>query len=139
MEHACSNVIMIRPLNAVPSLAPETPRTTVLSAAAALLAVDAAIQIQLANQIIAKRLSVRDAEALVTRTTKEPTNKLTTKQSNQSRDVTRLEETLSDQLGTKVSLKVASKGRGQLIIDFHGWDHCSSLIEKLNLKEDIDA
>ena len=107
--------------------------------ARALLAVDAAIQIQLANQIIAKRLSVRDAEALVTRTTKESTNKPTTKQSHQSRDVTRLEETLSDQLGTKVSLKVASKGRGQLIIDFHGWDHCSALIEKLNLKEDIDA
>ena len=107
--------------------------------ARALLAVDAAIQIQLANQIIAKRLSVRDAEALVTRTIKEPATKPTTRQSSQSRDVTRLEETLSDQLGTKVSLKVASKGRGQLIIDFHGWDHCSSLIEKLNLKEEIDA
>jgi ParB family chromosome partitioning protein len=107
--------------------------------ARALLAVDAAIQIQLANQIIAKRLSVRDAEALVTRTTKEPVNKTTAKPTSQSRDVTRLEETLSDQLGTQVSLKVASKGRGQLIIDFHGWDHCSSLIEKLNLKEDIDA
>jgi ParB family chromosome partitioning protein len=107
--------------------------------ARALLAVDAAIQIQLANQIIAKRLSVRDAEALVTRTTKEPGNKTKAKPTSQSRDVTRLEETLSDQLGTKVSLKVASKGRGQLIIDFHGWDHCSSLIEKLNLKEDIDA
>jgi len=107
--------------------------------ARALLAVEAAIQIQLANQIIAKRLSVRDAEALVTRTSKEPTSKATAKQTSQSRDVTRLEETLSDQLGTKVSLKVASKGRGQLIIDFHGWDHCSSLIEKLNLKEEIDA
>lgn len=107
--------------------------------ARALLAVEAAIQIQLANQIIAKRLSVRDAEALVTRTGKEPANKITAKQTSQSRDVSRLEETLSDQLGTKVSLKVASKGRGQLIIDFHGWDHCSSLIEKLNLKEEIDA
>jgi ParB family chromosome partitioning protein len=107
--------------------------------ARALLAVEAAIQIQLANQIIAKRLSVRDAEALVTRTGKEPANKTTAKQTNQSRDVTRLEESLSDQLGTEVSLKVASKGRGQLIIDFHGWDHCSSLIEKLNLKEEIDA
>jgi ParB family chromosome partitioning protein len=107
--------------------------------ARALLAVEAAIQIQLANQIIAKRLSVRDAEALVTRTGKESVNKTTTKQTSQSRDVTRLEETLSDQLGTKVSLKIASKGRGQLIIDFHGWDHCSSLIEKLNLKEEIDA
>ena len=107
--------------------------------ARALLAVDAAIQIQLANQIIAKRLSVRDAEALVTRTIKEPVTKATAKQTSQSRDVTRLEDTLSDQLGTKVSLKLASKGRGQLIIDFHGWEHCSSLIEKLNLKEDIDA
>ena len=107
--------------------------------ARALLAVDAAIQIQLANQIIAKRLSVRDAEALVTHTLKEPVTKATTKQSSQQRDITRLEETLSDQLGTKVTLKVASKGRGQLVIDFHGWEHCSSLIEKLNLKEEIDA
>jgi ParB family chromosome partitioning protein len=107
--------------------------------ARALLAVDAAIQIQLANQIIAKRLSVRDAEALVAQTVKEPTTKTTTKKSTQSRDVTRLEEALSDQLGTKVTLKVASKGRGQLIIDFHGWDHCSALIEKLNLKENIDG
>lgn len=107
--------------------------------ARALLAVDAAIQIQLANQIIAKRLSVRDAEALVTQTLKEPVTKVATKQSSQSRDITRLEEALSDQLGTKVSLKVASKGRGQLIIDFHGWEHCSSLIEKLHLKEDIEA
>jgi ParB family chromosome partitioning protein len=107
--------------------------------ARALLAVDAAIQIQLANQIIAKRLSVRDAEALVAHTLKEPVTKAVAKQSSQTRDVTRLEETLSDQLGTKVTLKVASKGRGQLIIDFHGWEHCSSLIEKLHLKEEIDA
>jgi ParB family chromosome partitioning protein len=107
--------------------------------ARALLAVDAAVQIQLANQIIAKRLSVRDAEALVTRTTKEPINKTAAQVKGISRDVIRLEEALSDQLGTKVTLKVASKGRGQLIIDFHGWDHCSALIEKLNLKEEIDA
>jgi hypothetical protein len=25
-----------------------------------------------------------------------------------------------------------------LLIDFHGWDHCSALIEKLHLKEDLD-
>jgi ParB family chromosome partitioning protein len=107
--------------------------------ARALLAVDAAVQIQLANQIIAKRLSVRDAEALVTQTSKEPAAKAVSKQSSRSRDIARLEEALSDQLGTKVSLKVASKGRGQLIIDFHGWEHCSSLIEKLHLKEEIDS
>ena len=107
--------------------------------ARALLAVDAATQIQLANQIIAKQLSVRDAEALVARTGKEQTAGSTTKSSSPSRDVLRLEETLSDQLGTKVTLKVANKRRGQIVIEFHGWEHCSSLIERLNLKEQLDT
>jgi hypothetical protein len=26
-----------------------------------------------------------------------------------------------------------------LIIDFHGWDHCSSIIEKMHLKEDLES
>ena len=105
--------------------------------ARALLAVDSAIQIQLANQVIAKRLSVREAEKLVSQTTATINPKVTSARTA-SRDVTRLEESLSDQLGTKVTLKVASKGRGQLMIEFHGWDHCSALIEKLQLKEELD-
>jgi hypothetical protein len=32
---------------------------------------------------------------------------------------------------------VGTKGRGQLVIDFHGWDHCSALIEKMQLKEEL--
>jgi ParB family chromosome partitioning protein len=106
--------------------------------ARALLAVDNATQIQLANQIIAKRLSVREAEKLVSRVGAEGSSKTTRRETNGSRDVARLEETLSDQLGTKVTLKASMKGRGQIIIDFHGWDHCSALIEKLNLKEELD-
>jgi ParB family chromosome partitioning protein len=105
--------------------------------ARALLAVDNATQIQLANQIIAKRLSVRDAEKLVTKAATEANPKVKQKEKNNSRDVTRLEETLSDQLGTKVTLKVGTKGRGQLLIDFHGWEHCSALIEKMQLKEEL--
>lgn len=106
--------------------------------ARALLAVDSATQIQLANQIIAKRLSVRDAEKLVTKAGTEA-NPKGNKKENQSRDVTRLEEILSDQLGTKVTLKATAKGRGHFVIDFHGWDHCSALIEKMNLKEELDS
>jgi ParB family transcriptional regulator, chromosome partitioning protein len=105
--------------------------------ARALLAVDSATQIQLANQIIAKRLSVREAEKLVTQAAIE-TKPKAARSSNTPRDMTRLEEALSDQLGTKVSFKLGTKGRGQLLIDFHGWDHCSALIEKLHLKEDLD-
>ena len=106
--------------------------------ARALLAVDAATQIQLANQIIAKRLSVRDAEQLVARTDKGASTK-TSRPKTVSRDVARLEEALSDQLGTKVTLKVTGKERGQLIVDFHGWEHCSSIIEKMHLKEDLES
>jgi ParB family chromosome partitioning protein len=105
--------------------------------ARALLAVDTATQIQLANQIIAKRLSVRDAEQLVVRTDKGTSTK-TSRAKAVSRDVARLEEALSDQLGTKVTLKVTGKERGQLIVDFHGWEHCSSIIEKMHLKEDLE-
>ena len=106
--------------------------------ARALLAVDTATQIQLANQIIAKRLSVRDAEQLVVRTDKGTSTK-TSRAKAVSRDVARLEEALSDQLGTKVTLKVTGKERGQLIVDFHGWEHCSSIIEKMHLKEDLES
>lgn len=105
--------------------------------ARALLAVDSATQIQLANLIIAKRLSVREAEKLVTRAATEANPKVKQSEKNNLRDVARLEETLSDQLGTKVTLKVGTKGRGQLVIDFHGWDHCSALIEKMQLKEEL--
>lgn len=105
--------------------------------ARALLAVDSATQIQLANQIIAKRLSVREAEKLVAKAATETSPKVKQNEKNNLRDVARLEETLSDQLGTKVTLKVGTKGRGQLMIDFHGWDHCSALIEKMQLKEEL--
>jgi len=105
--------------------------------ARALLAVDGVTQIQLANQIIAKRLSVREAEKLVTRTASETGTRPKRASGANARDVTRLEEALSDQLGTKVTLKLGSKGRGQLVIDFHGWDHCSALIEKMQLKEEL--
>ena len=105
--------------------------------ARALLAVDSATQIQLANQIIAKRLSVREAEKLVARAATEASPKVKQNEKNNLRDIVRLEEALSDQLGTKVTLKVGTKGRGQLVIDFHGWDHCSALIEKMQLKEEL--
>lgn len=107
--------------------------------ARALLGVDNAVQIQLANQIIAKRLSVREAEKLVSQLGIESKTKQLNKEKVGSRDVVRLEEILSDQLGTKVLLKANAKGRGQMIVEFHGWTHCSALIEKMNLKEERDS
>ncbi len=100
--------------------------------ARALLAVDSATQITLANQVVAKRMSVRDAEKLVVRTTAEQSasnNK--PREKEKSRDIARLEEELSDLLATQVIFKMGSKGRGQLIIDFLSLDSLDGLIARL--------
>ncbi len=101
--------------------------------ARALLAVDSAIQITLANQIIAKRLSVRETEKLVVRTTTEMADGKVTRAAGKtkSRDITRLEEELSDVLATQVSIKIGSRHRGQLVIDFSDLDALDGIIAKL--------
>ena len=100
--------------------------------ARALLAVDAATQIQLANVVVARRLSVRETEKLVAASQNEASASKRDK-AGQSRDVVRLEEALSDALGTRVSFKIGAKERGQIVIDFHGWEHLSSLLERQGL------
>src|SRR3546814_14288006 len=72
--------------------------------ARALLATDAATQILLANEVIAKRLSVRETEKLVARTLREAEEKPVKPQRNgeaRNGDVKRVEDALSDHLGTK--------------------------------------
>jgi ParB family chromosome partitioning protein len=100
--------------------------------ARALLATDAATQIQLANQVIAKRMSVRDTEKLVTKTLADASQTSKTRAlTEKSKDITQLEEELSDALATQVMLKMGSKGRGQLVIDFASLDALDGVIARL--------
>ncbi|NYT84620.1 ParB/RepB/Spo0J family partition protein [Pollutimonas harenae] len=110
--------------------------------ARALLATDAASQILLANEVIARRLSVRETEKLVSRSIQAIEDKAVMPRRNgsaQNGDAKRLEEALSDHLGTRVSLKIGAKNKGQLQIDFHGWDHLNALLERQGLSGLIDA
>lgn len=101
--------------------------------ARALLAVDAATQITLANQIVAKRMSVREAEKLVVRTTVEQAagSKPHAAGKEKSRDIARLEEELSDLLATAITIKLGAKNKGQLVIDFADLDALDGIIAKL--------
>ncbi|MDN2711419.1 ParB/RepB/Spo0J family partition protein [Janthinobacterium sp. SUN118] len=99
--------------------------------ARALLAVDAASQITLANQVVAKRLSVRETEKLVTRTLEEAANPVEPQQKEKSGDIARLEEELSDVLATPVIFKMGNKGRGQLVIDFADLDVLDGVLARL--------
>jgi ParB family chromosome partitioning protein len=98
-----------------------------------LLALDAAQQIQVANQVVARRLSVRETEKQVAALTAEFQLKTQRKVASRSRDVARLEEAMSDALGTSVSLRIGARDKGQIVIDFHGWEHLSGLLEKQGL------
>lgn len=101
--------------------------------ARALLAVDAAAQITLANQVVAKRMSVREAEKLVVRYTTEQgaPDKRNNNSKEKSRDIARLEEELSDALATQVMIKIGAKNKGQLIIDFASLDALDGIIAAL--------
>ena len=99
--------------------------------ARALLAVDAASQITLANQVVAKRLSVRETEKLVTRTMDEQASGPAPAPKEKSGDIVRLEEELSDKLATPVLFRMGAKGRGQMIIDFADLDVLDGVLARL--------
>jgi len=100
--------------------------------ARALLAVDAATQITLANLVIAKRLSVRETEKLVARTLEEQKSApAEARVKEKSGDIMRLEEELSDALATPVVFKMGAKGRGQMIIDFADLDVLDGVLARL--------
>jgi ParB family chromosome partitioning protein len=104
--------------------------------ARALLAVDSATQITLANQIVARRMSVREAEKLVIRAGSEQASANKQRPSKEkSRDISRLEEELSDLLATQVAIKLGAKNKGQLIIDFANLDALDDLIAKLRTEK----
>ena len=99
--------------------------------ARALLSVDSAHQIQFANRIVAKGLSVREAETLVTHAAKAEGNASPRAAASRSRDVARLEEELADKLGATVKLSANAKGRGKLVIEFSSLDQLDGIVERL--------
>lgn len=107
--------------------------------ARALLSLDRAAQITAANQINAKKMSVREAENLVKKlgaefslTPQRPTKE-------KSRDLRRVEEELSDLLTAEVEVRVKKRvkrhGRveemGELSIQFGSLDELNGLIDRL--------
>jgi ParB family chromosome partitioning protein len=110
--------------------------------ARALLSLDRAAQITAANQISAKKMSVREAENLVKKigadfslVTQKPTKE-------KSRDIKRLEEELSDLLTAHVEIRIMKQTKrhgkveqsGELSIAFGSIESLNGLIDKLQRK-----
>ncbi|KQO17069.1 ParB/RepB/Spo0J family partition protein [Acidovorax sp. Leaf78] len=107
--------------------------------ARALLSLDRAAQITAGNQIAAKKLSVREAEALVKKIGAEFSLVPQEPQKEKSRDLKRVEEELSDLLMAEVEVRVKKRvkrhGRvedmGELAIQFGSLEALNGLIERL--------
>jgi ParB family transcriptional regulator, chromosome partitioning protein len=107
--------------------------------ARALLALDRATQITAANQISAKKMSVREAESLVKKLAAEFSLQPPKVTKEKSRDVRRVEEELSDLLTAEVEVRIKKQvkrnGRredvGELAIAFGSLDELNKLIERL--------
>ena len=96
--------------------------------ARALLPLDGAAQVGLANLIAARGLSVREAERLVQHELN-PKTKLPAP--TPDRDILRLEEEIADRLGATVKIKANKKGVGAVTIQFGNLDQLDGLLEKL--------
>jgi len=96
--------------------------------ARALIALDAARQIEVARRVAAKGLSVRDTEAMVQKMLRGAAGP---RRKKGDRDLARLEEELAERLGTTVEIKAARKGRGKLIVHYASLDHLEQLLKKL--------
>ena len=107
--------------------------------ARALLSLDRATQITAANQIAAKKMSVREAEGLVKKLGAEFSLKPQKASKEKSRDTRRVEEELADLLMAEVEVRlkkqVKRNGRredvGELAIQFSSMDELNGLIERL--------
>ncbi|MDB5883268.1 MAG: parB [Ramlibacter sp.] len=107
--------------------------------ARALLALERASQITAANQITAKKLSVRETESLVKKLGAEFNLVSPKPKAEKSRDVRRLEEELSDLLTAQVEVRVKKRvkrnGRseemGEVAIQFGSLEELNGLIDKL--------
>ena len=96
--------------------------------ARALLMLEGARQVEAANRVGARRLSVRETEALVRQLARAPASR---KRPRPDRDLTRLEEELSERLGTTVEIRAGRKGKGKIVLHFSGLDHLDQLLKKL--------
>lgn len=96
--------------------------------ARALLPLSHAKQVDAAQDLVRRGLSVREAERLAARLAKPRDAKTDVKR---DRDVVRLEEELSEKLGAEVKISANRRGAGRLSITFASLDQLDGLLRRI--------
>jgi ParB family chromosome partitioning protein len=107
--------------------------------ARALLSLERVHQITGAHEIVARKLSVREAEKLVARHDGARQAPLMRMKADKPRDLVRLEEQLADALTAAVEIRVRKRTKqgeqGEVAIAFGSLDELNGLLDKLGLTE----
>jgi len=98
--------------------------------ARALLALDGELQVATAKKVADKGLSVRETEQLVNDLL-HPKARVPRPKARSGRDIQRLEEEVSEKLGTTVEIKSGKKGSGRLVVHYMSHEHLDDLLAKL--------
>jgi len=88
-------------------------------------------QSEVAAQVAARRLSVRETEAMVRRLL-EQDGKPARKPPAMDPDIRRLQDRLSGQLGASVTIEQGRQGRGKLVISYSSLDELDGIIEHIS-------
>ncbi len=98
--------------------------------ARALLSLAAPRAVALARETVAKDWSVRELEDAVRRAGT-PTKKATPAKARADANISALESSLSERLGTRVAISHGRNGRGKLVIHYHSLDELDGILEKI--------
>lgn len=98
--------------------------------ARALLAVGGGKQIEAAQVVAKKGLSVRDTERLVKRLLAN-NDKSPAKAAAQAPEVEKLEQSIGEKLGANVHIRYNNKGRGKLTIEYNSLDELDGILEHI--------
>jgi len=103
--------------------------------ARALLPLDGRQQESVAKRVAGQALSVRQTEQLVNAILHPRVG--ARRRPGADRDVARLEEELSEEIGTKIEIKPGKKGAGKLVISYSSHDHLDDLLSKFRRKRSV--
>ncbi len=100
--------------------------------ARALLSLDAGLQLKAAREVVTRKLSVRDTEALVRRLqlpAKKPARKT-------DPDIQRLQNRLEEALCAKVKIQHQASGKGKLVISYNTTDELEGILDHIKLPDE---
>lgn len=98
--------------------------------ARALLALSGSQQVDTANIVASKQMSVRETERLVKRIATPNVEKKSTP-AKKALEVQKLEESLSEKIGAPVTIQYNNKGKGKLVLEYNNLDELDGILEHI--------